>query len=101
MSMNTMEWALVWLYVALMGIAGWLACRPSRSDRVRSRRVAAFMGLFCLAFLLDNMPRLLHRSPAVVLTLATVAFVPITVLLVMAFRLWIHHNRTRRAPGRH
>jgi hypothetical protein len=100
MSLHTQEWALVWLNTVLTGGGGWLAVRRSRPGSVRVRRVGAIVVCGSLGYLLANLPRLLGRPHGVVMTLDTVAFLPIGAAAVGAVRLALDLRAARAADGR-
>jgi hypothetical protein len=97
MSLHVQEWALVWFNVLLMGCGGWTAIRRPRPGSVR---VGAFVICGSLGFMLSQLPRLLGWPHGVVMTLGTIAFVPMTAALVMAVRLVLDRRAARAAGGR-
>jgi hypothetical protein len=97
MGLRTQEWALVYLNTGLFVFGGWqLSRKPRPSESPQGRRIAAAIMCGTLGMLLDNLPRLLGWPHGLVLTLDTIAFVPIAAALVIAIQA-VRNRRTGRA----
>ncbi|MFB7666395.1 hypothetical protein ACFC1R_20985 [Kitasatospora sp. NPDC056138] len=89
MSQHTQEWVLTWLYCGLLAAGASMVVLAIRRPRLRSARLrmaGAGMALGGSGFVLDNLPRLLGWPHGVVMTLDTVAFLPIVATLVIGLR---------------
>ncbi|WP_280702992.1 hypothetical protein [Kitasatospora sp. GP82] len=89
MSPYAQERVLMWLYCGLLAAGAAMVVFASRRPRPRSaqlRMAGAVMLFGGSGFLLDNLPRLLGWPHDVVMTLDTVAFLPIVAALVIVVR---------------
>jgi hypothetical protein len=97
--MRTEEWSLVGLWCVLIPVGVWAAFRPPKwsASAKGGKRAGWLTVLIGIGSLCHLLPKLLGWSHGVVMTFATVTFVPLAVMVILV--LLDAARRCQPGPG--